>query len=406
MTPDRLSVIIVSRHRAGALRQCLLALSLQDLPAFQVVVVADPGAIAALGEWSATVTTATFDEANISAARNLGLSLATGDVVAFIDDDAVAEPTWARRLLAAFDRPEVVAATGFVRGRNGVSPQWGAAEVDARGQDHPMAVAGDDPFCPTPAPGRAIKTVGTNCAFRAAALRGIGGFDPAFRFYLDDADVNLRLAGAGLTAVVPGAQVQHGFAPSARRRADRAPVSLHEIAASTAVFLRRHAPDTLEAGLTLARQQQDRRLLGMMMDGRLEPGQIRPLRQSFDDGWQDGLTRPLPPLPPLCGPVARPARPFGMTGPRQGLVLHGRPWQRRRMEAAAREARRRGLIVTLICLSPGFRPHWQRFRADGIWAITGGIWGKADRGRPLPVFGGFSARINETLSEISRYRPV
>lgn len=406
MNGDRLSVIIVSRHRAEALKLCLLSLSMQDLPAFQVVVVADPAAIATLGEWSDHVTAAPFDEANISAARNLGLSLATGDVVAFIDDDAVAEPTWARRLLGAFSRPDVVAATGFVRGRNGVSLQWGAAEVDARGQDHPLKVSGDDPSLPTPSPGRAVKTVGTNCAFRALALRRIGGFDPALHFYLDDADVNLRLASAGVTAVVPGAQVQHGFAPSVRRRADRAPTSLRDIAASTAVFLRRHAPGALDEGLALARQQQERRLLTMMVDGRLEPGQLRPLRQSFDDGWQDGLSRPLPVLAPLVGPSGAGARGFCSAGPSPGEVFAGRPWQRLGLEAKARMARRQGRIATVICLSPSFRPHWQKFRPDGIWTIKGGIWGKGDRAHPLPFIGSFSTRIAAILREVSRYRPV
>jgi GT2 family glycosyltransferase len=406
MNGDRLSVIIVSRHRAEALKLCLLSLSMQDLPAFQVVVVADPAAIATLGKWSDHVTAAPFDEANISAARNLGLSLATGDVVAFIDDDAVAEPTWARRLLGAFARHDVVAATGFVRGRNGVSLQWGAAEVDARGQDHPLKVSGDGPSHPTPSPGRAVKTVGTNCAFRAVILRGIGGFDPALRFYLDDADVNLRLAAAGVTAVVPGAQVQHGFAPSVRRRADRAPTSLYDIAASTAVFLRRHAPATLDEGLALARRQQERRLLAMMVDGRLEPGQLRPLRQSLDDGWQDGLSRPLPVLAAIAGPSGAGARDFCSAGPRPGEVFAGRPWQCRKLEEKAREARRQGRIATVICLSPSFRPHWQRFRPDGIWTIKGGIWGKADRTRPMPVISSFSTRIAAILHAVSRYRPI
>src|SRR5690606_6907848 len=119
---------------------------------------------------------------------------------------------------------------------------WRAMRIDGRGFDHPF----------DPGPGislhrgtgaLAVKTQGTNCAFRRADLIAAGGFDPAFRFYLDEADVNLRLAArGGLTAIVPDAVVHHGFAASARRRADRAPTDLTEIGASITGFLRRHAP--------------------------------------------------------------------------------------------------------------------------------------------------------------------
>ena len=43
-----------------------------------------------------------FDEANISVARNLGIMAAASEIVGFIDDDAVPEPTWLTRLTAPF----------------------------------------------------------------------------------------------------------------------------------------------------------------------------------------------------------------------------------------------------------------------------------------------------------------
>ena len=45
------------------------------------------------------------------------------------------------------------------------------------------------------------------------------------------------------TAVVPKARVHHGFHASDRRRSDRVPTTLHEIGASSMVFLRRHADE-------------------------------------------------------------------------------------------------------------------------------------------------------------------
>ncbi|TKA96303.1 glycosyltransferase, partial [Cereibacter changlensis] len=238
------SLIVVSRHRPEALARAITAIRQQDLPRFELIVVADPASAAGVGD--PQIKLVAFDEANISAARNLGLAQAAGDVVAFLDDDAVPEPTWLRRLTDPFADPRVTKAGGFTRGRNGLSFQWRACELDRCGEDHPLAV---DPEVVTLLEGtatRAPKVQGANCAFRTEALRAIGGFDPAYRFYLDEADVCLRLP--ALTAIVPLAEVHHGFAESAHRRADRAPRTLREIGASTMVFLRRHAPEPLWPG--------------------------------------------------------------------------------------------------------------------------------------------------------------
>jgi GT2 family glycosyltransferase len=50
----------------------------------------------------------------LSAARNAGIARATGDIIAFTDDDVVVHPEWTARLESAFDAPEVAAVTGLV----------------------------------------------------------------------------------------------------------------------------------------------------------------------------------------------------------------------------------------------------------------------------------------------------
>src|SRR5262249_44673710 len=56
----------------------------------------------------------------LSNARNVGTAVARADRVAFIDDDAIAAPDWARKLLDAFDT--FGPRAGIVGGR--ILPRW------------------------------------------------------------------------------------------------------------------------------------------------------------------------------------------------------------------------------------------------------------------------------------------
>lgn len=404
-----ISVIVVSWQRPTALRRCLLALGQQDHPQLELIVVADAAALEQTRQDLAAARRlaklAVNAAPNISVARNIGLALAAGTVVAFIDDDAVPEPSWASRLCAPFAAAEVVAATGYTRGRNGLSFQWTAAEVDQTGQDHPLPLSAGVSLHRGTAL-RAVKPVGTNCAFRGTVLRAIGGFDPAYRFYLEDADIALRLAGHGLTAVVPAAQVHHGFAASARRRADRVPLSLHEIGASSMVFLRRHAaPGLWPDALARLRAEQRARVLRHMVDGRIEPGGVGPLLATLEAGLSDGAGRVLDPLVALdTAPPAFLALPG--TGPRPGRVIAGRIWQRARLIKAAQAAVQAGHLTTVFRFSPTILRHRHGFHTDGYWEQWGGLFGAADRAEPVFRLWSFPARLRREAARWAELRPI
>ena len=225
------SIVIVSRNRPEALRRCLTGVGQLQYAPFEVIVVADPAGIAAVRDLPFTdaLKLVNFDTANISVARNLGIAQAAGEVVAFIDDDAVPEPQWLRHLMAPAAQPDVAAMTGFVRGRNGISFQYRARQLNALGEPEHLDVDAETPSVMLPSPSRAIKTEGTNMAIRRDVLVEMGGFDPAFHYYLDETDLNMRLARAGhATAIVPLAEVHHGFAANAMRSANRVPRDLSQ----------------------------------------------------------------------------------------------------------------------------------------------------------------------------------
>ncbi|WP_099824898.1 glycosyltransferase family 2 protein [Oceaniglobus indicus] len=399
MTP-RVSVVVVSRDRPAALARCLRGLDQLLYPTFEVIVVADPpgAAVARAADLGRVVA---FDLPNISAARNAGIAASGGDIVAFIDDDAVPEPTWLTHLVAPFDDPSVALAGGFVIGRNGISFQWRARSVDATGVAQDLSSWGDGPKAFDPPDTGAIKTEGTNMAARRDVLCALGGFDAAFAFFLDETDLNMRAARAGFrTALVPLAQVHHGFAASARRRADRAPLSLFDIGASSAVFWNRHLPVDRHAAARAALVADQRaRIIRHLVAGTAEPRDVPRLMQSLNDGLADGARRG--PMPPHTWPERPAFRQIRTPRPVGSVVVAGR---RAAGSARARIEREKGLVVTLLDLSPSALYHRCVFDDLGIWRQSGGIWGRSDRRDPIFMAIRRRARIERERKRIFAVR--
>jgi GT2 family glycosyltransferase len=108
----------------------------------------------------------------LSGARNAGMALAQADVVAFLDDDAEAEPDWLDNLVRHYAHSDVIGVGGSaVPAWELTRPRWLPPEFDW--------VVG----CSfTGQPNRAAPVrnlLGCNMSFRRAALDGSGGFDSA-----------------------------------------------------------------------------------------------------------------------------------------------------------------------------------------------------------------------------------
>ncbi|MBM1555436.1 glycosyltransferase [Sulfitobacter mediterraneus] len=406
MTQPPASVVIVSRGRAEALKRCLIGVSQLQYDPFEVVVVADPAGIAAMQgvPCAGHVKQVPFDEANISSARNLGVTHAAGEIIVFIDDDAVPEPQWLLHLLAPFDHPEVAATGGFVRGRNGISFQWKARGVGPLGDAFDLDVNPEQATILHPAQGQAIKTEGTNMAFRRDVLVDLGGFDPAFHYFLDETDLNMRLAQAGhATALVPLAEVHHGFAENALRRADRVPRDLFDIGASWAVFQRKHVPSALQEDQWKRLKADERkRVLRHMVRGSLEPQDVGRLMRRLNEGYAEGSVRAIGgaslPRHPAAGFQRFPAR------GRPSIVIPSRPIRFSKDYQNAVDMVKKGDIVTVMSLSPSAMFHKVLFTKDGVWLQKGGLFGKSDRNAPLFRLTSRSRRLEKERSRVARQR--
>ena len=337
---------------------------------------------------------------NISAARNAGLGAASGDVIAFIDDDAVPEPSWSQAVLTAFADPDLAAITGPVLGRNGISLQWGPLAVNGVAQDIPI-----EPNTPI-RDGFARKLQGTNMAFRRDALAQIGGFDEAMHFYLDDTDMALRLGRANLkTAWIKDAVVHHGFEASTRRSQSRVPLSLFDIGASSAVYLRKHAQEDQRAEALLALEAaQSTRLLRLAQARKLDADKMRDLMGTLREGIEAGQTRDS--LEPQIQPATSAFDPFQSKSPPQHQVLFGRSFQLSRLRDQAAALVAVGQPVSLFAFEPTPRKHRVQFTDGGWWEQTGGLFGPSNRNEPRVRLTSFKSRVAVEVRRISATRCI
>lgn len=402
-----ISVIVPSHGRPGWLARCITSLRQLDYPSFEIIVVADSVSLDRLDKHPhrALIRTATLDAANVSEARNAGLIKAGGDLVAYIDDDAVAEPFWLRHHAEAFQTFDIAASTGFVRGRNGISYQSAVTSVDAEGETHRETSGDGRAFVPKLGPGRALKLVGTNAVYRRECLNELGGFDPAFRFFLDDTDMSLRLKSAGhLAAAVPLAQVHHAFAPSVRRTRLRAPRDLTEIGRSSAVFAMRYRgapPEELKERLF---SRERHRLVSHMVRGTCEPHDIANSLATLENGWREGavlMTEPPAPLSHARGrfePV-----PVASTG---NFVITSRLLNRRRSLSNARRLAELGNNVSVFSFSLTILRHHVRYVQPGIWLQTGGQFGRSVRSASRYRWCRFADRVKEEIRRVALVRGI
>lgn len=236
--------------------------------------------------------------ANLSVSRNLGLELAAGDLVAFIDDDAVPEPVWLQQLVPLFSQSNVAGASGTVFHPNSRDIQFRYSLCDRFGE----AVHLDAP----PPPERSFPmsnvfqhVMGANCIFRRNQLLAIGGFDEEYEYYLDEADLCCRLVDDGKRLVHGDlAPVHHKYLSGTTRDASGITVRRKAIVKNQIYFSimngRHHtAMRELIAKCEEFTQWHRADIEQHVSSARLPPSALDQFDKDVEEAWDIGLSRGL-----------------------------------------------------------------------------------------------------------------
>lgn len=219
----KISVIINTFNRATYLKTTLDSLRYQTYDDFEVVVVNGPSTDnteSLLDQYTGLIKRCGCPEKNLSTSRNIGIKSAQGEVVAFLDDDAVPDQFWLEKIAACFSKGTCSILGGGVLDNTGYKFQSRYILVDryANSTELNDFNVSQRLFC-FPGARRFLTPMGCNVAFRKSDLVAAGGFDEQYDYFLDETDVVARMTDMGfVTRIDLSIIVYHKFAPSEIRK--------------------------------------------------------------------------------------------------------------------------------------------------------------------------------------------
>jgi GT2 family glycosyltransferase len=181
------SIVIPVYKRADWLSKCMAALQRQEYAGgFETVIIDDgspneeeiAAAIEQARSGGLSIVFSRKTNAGPAAARNYGVTLASGEILCFLDDDSVPDPSWLHEMVSSFRlRPEVSVVNGQTRSYDRENPLPLLLEREVY-------------------PGKNWATC--NIAYRSQAFQALGGFDETFpEPSWEDNDLGLRSRWAG-----------------------------------------------------------------------------------------------------------------------------------------------------------------------------------------------------------------
>ena len=184
--PPRFSVIICTRNGAGRIETCIKACRNIDYPDYEIIVVNDGSTDGTANPSRPTgkgIRAFHLEPSGLSAARNHGAAKATGEILAFTDDDCRPDEQWLTWLARAYSESDHAA----IGGPNlAPKPESLALALTTAAPGAPTHVMIDDLT--------AEHLPGCHLTVKKSAFAQIEGFDPIFHTAGDDVDFLLAAA--------------------------------------------------------------------------------------------------------------------------------------------------------------------------------------------------------------------
>jgi GT2 family glycosyltransferase len=199
MTELTVSVIICTYNRGQYLARCLESIKKQTYQNYEIIVVNGPSVddTEKILQKFEDIKIINQKKLNgLSFARNLGIGASKGDIIAFIDDDSIADKDWINFLIKGYTDFFIGGVGGLVLSPDKIKVQFDNGVINKCGIPYHIRPAGkkieNDEF---------QIFMGTNCSFRKSVICEVGGFDPYFRYYHDESELCVRIIKAGFKLV-------------------------------------------------------------------------------------------------------------------------------------------------------------------------------------------------------------
>jgi GT2 family glycosyltransferase len=217
------SVIVLNLDGEAIVGRCLDHLLAQTHPRVEIIVVdngSSDGSLAVLERYVRTGRVSVVRNASnlgVPGGRNQGVLYARGDVVAFMDNDGYAAPTWleaALRTLETDDRIGAVAPAVFFNKRKIILNGVGAT-INRQGYGGDLCF--NQPYEFAAVPGDVLYPMGCGMVIRRSVMDRIAPLDDILVNYYDDTEVGIRIWKLGYRVVTaPESWVDHDFSYSDR----------------------------------------------------------------------------------------------------------------------------------------------------------------------------------------------
>jgi len=236
----RISVVLPTLNRPEAIYNLLRHLEHQTTPPFEIVVVdqseAADARLAAYASTHPLVRLHRIPVKGLPNARNVGIGLAKGDSVLFLDDDSIPDTGLVGGHAEAYGDPAISGVGGQVRG----GYDAGGSEIGTFRESNGRVVRnfGASTRC------EVDHLPGGNMSFRREVFERVGGFDLRYGGSAigEETDFCLRARRAGFRFVFePRASLEHLHLPTGGCRAPRFEDWLYWHSHNTVLFALRHA---------------------------------------------------------------------------------------------------------------------------------------------------------------------